>query len=253
MNQIVLFGSGNVASHLYKAFSASDQAEVIQVFARDTTKADFISEKTELVSDYDELKPADLYLLAVSDDGIAQIASELKDSKILIAHTSGSTDLSVLENFGNHGVFYPLQTFSKSRNLDYSDIPFCLEANSEENLEQLKTFAKFISSSINEVDSEQRRALHLSAVFVNNFSNHMFALGSDICQYNGLNYKILQPLIKETVLKLNDLPPKEAQTGPAIRNDQETIQKHINSLTGNQRLVYQTLTDSIQKFHGKKL
>ncbi len=253
MSQIVLFGSGNVASHLYKAFSASDQAEVIQVFARQKRKADFVSEKTEVISDLEKLKSADLYLLAVSDSGIAEIASDLKESGILVAHTSGSTDISVLEKFENFGVFYPLQTFSKNRDLDYAEIPFCLEANSEANLKQLQKIAAMISKSVLEVDSEQRRALHLSAVFVNNFSNHMFSLGANICSDNELDYNILQPLIKETVSKLDELAPKDAQTGPAIRNDQETIEKHINALTGEQKLVYQTLTDSIQKFHGKKL
>ncbi len=253
MSQIVLFGSGNVASHLYKAFSASDQAEVIQVFARQKRKADFVSEKTEVISDLEKLKSADLYLLAVSDSGIAEIASDLKEAGILVAHTSGSTDISVLEKFENFGVFYPLQTFSKNRDLDYAEIPFCLEANSEANLKQLQKIAAMISKSVLEVDSEQRRALHLSAVFVNNFSNHMFSLGANICSDNELDYNILQPLIKETVSKLDELAPKDAQTGPAIRNDQETIEKHINALTGEQKLVYQTLTDSIQKFHGKKL
>ncbi len=253
MSQIVLFGSGNVASHLYKAFSASDQAEVIQVFARQKRKADFVSEKTEVISDLEKLKSADLYLLAVSDSGIAEIASDLKESGILVAHTSGSTDISVLEKFENFGVFYPLQTFSKNRDLDYAEIPFCLEANSEANLKQLQKIAAMISKSVLEVDSAQRRALHLSAVFVNNFSNHMFSLGANICSDNELDYNILQPLIKETVSKLDELAPKDAQTGPAIRNDQETIEKHINALTGEQKLVYQTLTDSIQKFHGKKL
>lgn len=253
MSQIVLFGSGNVASHLYKAFSASDQAEIIQVFTRQKRKADFVSEKTEVISDLEKLKSADLYLLAVSDSGIAEIASDLKESGILVAHTSGSTDISVLEKFENFGVFYPLQTFSKNRDLDYAEIPFCLEANSEANLKQLQKIAAMISKSVLEVDSEQRRALHLSAVFVNNFSNHMFSLGANICSDNELDYNILQPLIKETVSKLDELAPKDAQTGPAIRNDQETIEKHIKALTGEQKLVYQTLTDSIQKFHGKKL
>lgn len=251
--KIALFGAGNVASHLYRAFSEGNYATVSQLFSRDPAKADFVSSETEVIADYAQLKDADLYLLAVSDDGIAEIAEKLEDRGNLVAHTSGSTGMEVLKKFQQHGVFYPLQTFSKNRELDYRTIPFCLEANSEENLEELKDLAKSISEAIYEVNSDQRRGLHLSAVFVNNFSNHLFTLGNSICKDKNLDFKILQPLIKETVSKLDVLLPADAQTGPALRNDQETIQKHLNSLTGDRKLVYKTLTDSIQKFHGKKL
>ena len=161
--------------------------------------------------------------------------------------------MNALAKFEDFGVFYPLQTFSKNKPVNFKEIPICLEANSKKNLNLLKEIASLVSEKIFEVNSEQRRALHVSAVFVNNFSNHLFALADDYCRENDLPFEILRPLIKETVSKIETLDPYSAQTGPALRNDQKTIAAHLELLDEDRKKIYNILTESIQKLHGKEL
>ena len=160
----------------------------------------------------------------------------------------------MLPNSARSGVFYPLQTFSKDREVDFENIPLCVEAKNLEDLVLLKKLAKAISKSVYEISSEQRKSLHLAAVFVNNFTNHLYHIGNEICRKNKLPFDILKPLILETASKVNTLPPIEAQTGPAKRNDEETIEKQLDQLQNReQREVYQILTNSIKASYGKKL
>ena len=145
------------------------------------------------------------------------------------------------------GVFYPLQTFSKDKQVDFSIIPICLESEYPGDFSLLETLAKCISENVYKIDSKQRQALHVAAVFVSNFTNHMYKLGSDICNDNNIPFDILKPLIVETADKIMHLSPQEAQTGPAIRNDKKTLEKHLEFIKDqNQKNIYNTITESIQ-------
>ncbi|CAL66780.1 Rossmann-like and DUF2520 domain-containing protein [Christiangramia forsetii] len=253
MIKVIIIGAGNVATHLYKSFTKTKQLDIIQVFNRDIDHLDFVDNASKKVSDISKLKEADLYLIAIKDEAIEEITEKLDTKNGIVVHTSGSQPLQILSKFKNSGVFYPLQTFSKIKPVNFKEIPLCLEANSEENLEYLKNIASLISDKIFEVNSEQRKALHVSAVFVNNFSNHLFTLAADFCKKEELPFDILRPLIKETVDKLETLDPYSAQTGPALRNDKKTISAHLEMLDEDRKKIYTLLTESIQKLHGKKL
>ena len=158
-----------------------------------------------------------------------------------------------MNNKNRRGVFYPLQTFSKAKTIDYRSVPICIEAETSEDFQILETLAKSISECTYAVNSQQRQALHVAAVFVCNFTNHLYQIGSEICNENELSFDILKPLIQETAQKIVTLSPEAAQTGPAKRKDTQTINKHLAFLTEeNQKEIYKLLTKSIID-HGKKL
>ena len=253
MINVIIIGAGNIATHLYHTFSQVGELDVIQVFNRNPQKLSFVSEPEKKVSDLKDLKQADIYILAVKDEAIAEIAAELEDNKAIFVHCSGSEPMEILSKFTNYGVFYPLQSFSKNKPVNFRKVPLCIEANNEENLKFLKKTGIFLTDKVFEVNSDQRKSLHLAAVFVNNFTNHLYTIAADYCQENGLPFNILQPLIKETVAKIDTLPPYSAQTGPALRNDTKTISAHLEMLDEDRKKIYTVLTESIQKLHGKKL
>ena len=253
MIEVVILGAGNGAFHLFRAFSEAENTRVIQVYNHLEENLNYFKDYTNTTNRISDLKSADFYLLALKDDVIADVAHNLKDLPGIVLHTSGAVSLNALENLSNFGVFYPLQTFSKNKLVDFGEIPVCIEANSAENLEKIKKLALEITKDVREVNSEQRKALHLAAVFVNNFSNHLYTLGAEICEKNQVDFSILRPLIKETASKIESLAPKDAQTGPAIRNDQKTIEAHLRLLPKKNKDIYSILTQSIQDFHGKKL
>ena len=249
MIKVILLGSGNVATHLFQAFSKANGVEVVQVFSRTISK-DF--PETLQTSDYKEIKAADVYIICVFDSAISSVSSQLSFENRLVVHTSGSTDINVLDSKNRKGVFYPLQTFTKNKAVDFSEIPICLEAENVSDYNFLEKVANSISKNVYVISSEQRKALHVSAVFVCNFANHLYTIGNTICVENNIPFEILHPLIEETAKKIKSLSPSEAQTGPAVRNDQKTIEKHINFLTDeNQKEIYKILTKSIQ--NGEKL
>jgi predicted short-subunit dehydrogenase-like oxidoreductase (DUF2520 family) len=253
MTKVSIIGSGNVAQHLIQAFQLNSQIELIQVFARNKETITHLLDSDKITSDYNHLLPADLYIVSVSDDSIAEVSSQLPFENQLVAHTSGTFSLESLDDKNRKGVFYPLQTFSKNKAVDFKTIPLCLEAENKTDLQLLKTIAHWISDSVYEISSEQRKALHVGAVFVNNFVNHLYQIGNEICEKNQIPFDILKPLIQETANKIVTLSPKEAQTGPAKRNDLKTIKAHEQFLTDeNQATIYKLLTQSIQN-NGKKL
>jgi predicted short-subunit dehydrogenase-like oxidoreductase (DUF2520 family) len=228
MISVVIIGNGNVGSHLYKAFLNANGISVVQINSRNLEK----------------VPTADVTIIAVADDVIAEISSKLKNS--FIVHTSGSVSIDSLENKNSKGVFYMLQTFSKNKDLNFSEVPFCLEAENNEKYLLLEKLAKSIGNKVYQVDSTQRKALHVAAVFVNNFTNHMYKMGNDICIEHQVPFEILQPLIEETAVKVKTLLPKKAQTGPAIRNDKKTIKNHLDLLNNKQKEIYTIITKSIQ-------
>jgi predicted short-subunit dehydrogenase-like oxidoreductase (DUF2520 family) len=253
MIKITIIGSGNVAQHLIDAFAKSDAVEIIQVFSRTQKQISPLLDSSKITNDWKALAEADLYIIAVSDDAIPSVSSQLPFENRLVVHTSGSAALTSLDDKNRKGVFYPLQTFTKGKAVDFKTIPFCLETQFENDYALLEKVAQSISNSVFAIDSQQRKALHVAAVFVNNFTNHLYQLGNEICQENHVPFDILKPLILETAEKLSTLSPEDAQTGPAKRNDLSTIAVHESFLSNeNQSTIYKILTQSIQN-HGKKL
>jgi len=248
MIKIVIIGSGNVAQHLISAFSESDQTEIVQVFSR----SKFQSGNIPVVHHLDALAAADLYIISVSDDAIAEVSAKLPFENRLIAHTSGSVSIEALDAKNRKAVFYPLQTFSKNKATDFKVIPICIETELESDFDLVEKTAKSISEKVFSISSEQRKSIHVSAVFVNNFVNHLYKIANDICNEHGVPFEILQPLIRETSEKIMTLSPDDAQTGPAKRNDIQTIGAQLEFLSDeNQRNIYKILTQSIQ--NGKNL
>lgn len=253
MIQVTIIGSGNVARHLIKAFSEKAEIELVQVFSRKPEAVIDIVTSNKIISDYNHLQTVDVMIIAVTDDAVAEVSGQIPFKNQLVVHTSGSVAMINLDDKNRKGVFYPLQTFSKSKEVDFKIIPICLEAENDADYQTLQTVAKLISNVIYKVNSEQRKALHVAAVFVSNFVNHLYEMGSDICTENNLSFDILKPLIQETADKILTLSPKEAQTGPAKRKDTQTINTQLSFLTDeNQKEIYKLLTKSIID-HGKKL
>ncbi|WP_339712581.1 DUF2520 domain-containing protein [uncultured Kriegella sp.] len=247
MIKVTLVGTGNVSEHLKRVISKTDEIEVIQVL---NSRSGQLEKSLETTGH----QLPDIYIIAVSDDAITSVSKHFIHTKKLVVHTSGSVPMDVLPKQIRGGVLYPLQTFSKTENVAFEDIPLCIEAVRNEDLELLKKLAQILSNQVFEVSSEQRKYLHLAAVFVNNFTNHMYTMGAAICKEQQLPFTMLQPLIRETARKIESLHPKEAQTGPAKRNDTGTIYRHIELLnTKKDKTIYRLLSDSIKDSHGKEL
>lgn len=253
MISITIIGSGNVAQHLIKAISKTTILEVTQVYVRNIDSVSHLLDSDKITNDISQLKNADLYIISVSDDAIQSVSNSLFFSNKLVAHTSGSVAMEELSDNNRKAVFYPLQTLSKKKEVDFTTVPLCIEAQNEVDLQLLTEVAQNLSDHVYNVDSEQRKSLHVAAVFVSNFVNHLYKIGSDICIEHKVPFEILKPLILETAKKVQIMEPYEAQTGPAKRNDTSTINKHLAILTDeNQKDIYKILTKSIID-NGKKL
>jgi len=253
MIKVVVIGSGNVAQHLISAFQKESSIQLVQAFARNINNLSRLLDASKITSDFSELKEADLYIIAVSDDALTSVSKSLVFKNKLVAHTSGSIAMEGLSDTNKKAVFYPLQTLSKNKEVNFKEVPLCIEAQNEADLKLLREVANSISDKVFEIDSEQRKSLHVAAVFVSNFVNHLYKLGNDICEEHHVSFEILKPLILETAKKAQVLLPDDAQTGPAIRKDSTTINKHLAILTDqNQKEIYKILTKSIID-HGKKL
>ena len=247
--QIVLIGSGNVAFHLAKAFTEA-QIPISQIFGRNTTELQKISEQFSIPFSTETLADADLYIISVSDSSIAEVSALIKNKNVLVAHTSGSVSREALSGNYRKSVFYPLQTFSKSKNLDYSKIPFFIDAENENDEEILKNLASKISKNVMLANDEKRKYIHLTAVFACNFVNHLYARAKEISDSQGIPFDYFLPLIDETTQKIHELEPKLAQTGPAIRNDEKVLKLHESLLTDEEKLkIYKTLNESILKMY----
>ena len=254
MIKVTVIGSGNVAQHLITAFLNSSDIEVLQVFSREKENVAHLVEYSKITNDYDSLLESDIYMIAVSDSAIAEVSSKLPFKDRFVVHTSGSVPLKDLDAKNKRGVFYPLQTFTKNKVVDFSTIPTCLESEFDEKYTLLENLAEAIKSRHYLISSDQRKSLHVAAVFVNNFTNHLYQIGKDICDEHLLPFEILKPLIAETANKVQSLSPLEAQTGPAKRHDQNTIDRHLALLADDtQKEIYKILTQSIQHSHVKKL
>lgn len=242
----VVLGAGNVATHLLEVFFNNEHIKVLQVYTRNPDTLLPESVQVPLIHQIEAIVEADLYIISVTDNAISAVAKQIPYSNKLVVHTSGTVAMEVLPEHFRKGVFYPLQTFSKNKAVDFKTIPICLEAENENDFKLLEIIGKSISTKCYAISSEQRKALHVSAVFVCNFVNHLYQMGNEICLENNIPFEILHPLIQETADKIKTLSPLEAQTGPAKRHDTNTINAHLQFLTdATQKEIYKLLTKSI--------
>ncbi len=252
---IVIIGAGNVAFHLSRALQVNGH-RIVQVLGRSTKNARELASllNCEYITNVQEINAnAHLYILCVPDSTISQLAKSFPKITGSIVHTSGSTSMGVLSQTAEHyGVLYPFQTFSKIRKVIFKDIPFCIEANSQEIKKLLFDLALSLEAKPLEMDSETRKWLHISGVFSCNFVNHMLAISYLITQNKGISFQNLKPLVFETIKKAFESNPFDTQTGPAIRGDSETIRNHIALLTSMDediRDLYMTMSTSILNFN----
>ena len=242
--KITLIGGGKLGKHLYKVLISVGQVQLLKWVLRSREES-LTPEGINIVNKIDQDEKCDIYLIAVSDNSIKEVVKLLpKDS--FVVHTSGSISLKEIKR-DRAGVFYPIQTFSKGSDVNFTEIFVGLESKNSKDLIILKRLAKLIGSKYFDLNSSQREQLHLAAVLVNNFTNHLFVEANLICKKNNLPFDLLLPLIKETVQKAEKLSPNEAQTGPASRNDSETISKQIKLIPNNRlKKIYKALTSAIQ-------
>lgn len=250
-----MIGSGKVAWHLAKILHQKG-FEITEIYSRNPENALLLAQevKAQVKKDFDFTHhPPDLLLISVSDNALAEVVNRLNIAPpTSVAHTSGSIGIEVFDK-ANYpaGVFYPLQTFSKNRAVDFRNVPICLEANEEATYDFLRQIALQISENVSKISSEQRKILHIAAVFACNFVNHLLAISKDILDKEQLSFELLKPLIEETIKKaLEATHPKEVQTGPALRKDNLVMQKHLNYLTSSphKQAIYQLISQSIAQF-----
>ncbi|NLT04498.1 MAG: DUF2520 domain-containing protein [Bacteroidales bacterium] len=252
---ITLIGAGRVANHLGPAlFKAGHRFE--QVYSRTMAHASELADTlgAEAVDQPAAIKPgADLYLCALSDDALTTVLDEMPlnqwDNPLLV-HTAGSLPLSLLAPYTNRaGVLYPLQTFSPNRPLDLTSLPLFVEATDDTTLQMISALATDISGVVKPLASEKRLTLHLAAVYACNFVNHLYGVAGELLEEDGLDFSLLLPLIDETAAKVHDLAPREAQTGPAVRNDRRVIDKHLLLLANHpeKAALYKLLSEHIHQ------
>ena len=252
--KVVILGTGNVAKHFFDAFLKSEGVKVVQVAGRNSDALDYFNKLAATSIGFENLAKADIYLIALSDDAILKTAEALAGEDRFLVHTSGSTALNRMPEIGKRGVFYPLQTFSRDTAVQFHEIPICLEAEHEADYQLMEKLASSISDNVSRVNSHQRLQLHMAAVFVNNFSNHLFYIGQELCEEKGMSFGILHPLIRETVRKIENLDPYKAQTGPARRGDTSTMQKQLENLKSKtHRDIYKLISESIHSIYAEKL
>ena len=250
--RITLIGSGNVATHLGAAFKNAGH-KIIQVYSRSENNSALLAYHigAEAITSLAEINPeTDIFIIAVADGAIAGIAEQLSKLNILIAHTSGATSLYNLTAFTDKaGVFYPLQTFSKTKEVNFRTVPLCIEGSDAQIAQTLKELAQSISNNVYIVDSVQRKTLHLAAVFACNFSNYLYRIAQQLLAEQDMPFDLLRPLILETAEKVQEHFPADVQTGPAIRGDQQTILNHLHQLKNLPELeqLYRLLSQGIIK------
>jgi predicted short-subunit dehydrogenase-like oxidoreductase (DUF2520 family) len=250
-NKIVFLGAGNIAAQLGCALQEKG-FPIVQIYSRTLASAEMLGKKLrsaytdniqELVLD------ADIYIFAMKDSALPEVLKNLPPLQGLWVHTAGSLSVEIFTAYSDRrGALYPLQTFSKNRKVSFQPVPFFVEANRPEDEDLLEKIAFTLSGKVIRLSSEKRKHLHLAAVFACNFTNHLYVIASEILEKEGLNNALLLPLIKETASKIEDLHPREAQTGPAVRYDENVISKHLEMLADTPCLqeLYRMLSNSIK-------
>ena len=255
--KIAIIGAGNVAANLIYTLKKSG-FEILQVVSKTLKNAQYLAEKYKL--DYSDKiseinTQADVILIAVSDSSIQHVVQNLRPGKQIVLHTAGSISIDVFAyKFENYGVFYPLQTFSKDRLLDFNQIPVFIEANNNLCLEKLTIIANKISDKVYFINSEERKVVHIAAVFASNFVNHLYTISSDILAKHKLDIDILRPLILETTQKVLQNHPSKSQTGPARRNDTNVLINHSEVLKQDKKwqFLYNSISNSIVDYYFSK-
>lgn len=251
IERVVIIGAGNLATNLGEALRQRG-IKVEQVFSRTQESASALAQRIgcDYTTSLDDVIPdADLYVVSVKDGAVGKVVNKLNGRvhNGIIVHTAGSIPLSVFgERQTRCGVFYPMQTFSKQKIVDFNELSVFVEASDECTLTSIEGFARMLTQNVYRLDSDHRRYLHLAAVFACNFANHCFTLADDVLRSQGLPFSVMMPLIKETVSKLNVLSPHDAQTGPAVRGDRNVIDDQ-KALLDDDRLrhIYEVLSESI--------
>ncbi len=256
--RVVLIGAGRLATNLGKALFAAGH-DIISVYSRTMESAQLLAQQINSTPT-DQLSAlpleADVYILSVKDAVLDSLVDQVVQGREeqFFVHTAGSMPMSLFEGRAQHfGVFYPMQSFSKERLVDFQEIPVFLEANDDKGLQQLKMLAGSISQAVYTLSSDERQYLHLSAVFACNFVNHCYALAAELLAEHGLPFSVMLPLIDETARKVHQLSPREAQTGPAVRYDENVMEKQIRLLAHHPELqeIYEKMSQSIHKLSTK--
>ena len=254
MISVVILGAGNVGTHLVKAIQAAKNLSLVQWYCRDPKGVKSPIKDVKLCHDLEDLKMADVYIISVSDKAVSDLSKQLPFENRLVVHTSGSVAIKQLDMKHRRGVFYPLQTFSLKSEVAFSEVPFCIETMEKDDSKFLKNLAIEMGSPSYMINTEQRQALHLSAVFINNFTNQLYRIAHELSDFKSVNFDVLKPLILETAKKVQYMSPYAAQTGPAKRNDRVTINQHLRTLESHPEYqsIYEQLTQSIKNTHGFK-
>lgn len=252
--RIVFIGAGNVATHLSLALKNKGH-DIVQVYSRTKGNAELLASNfgCSFTSDFGDIQPADLYIYALTDSALPTTINSMQSNTGIHVHTAGSVSATVFGNkFEKHGVFYPLQTFSKEKTVSFDTVPLFIEGSDSEVTETLMKLGREISNYCYEADSSKRMKMHISAVFACNFTNYFYLVAQQLIENEGIPFEILKPLIAETATKLNSLTPLEAQTGPARRNDQITIEKHLGEIEDEDlRQLYYEISKNITRQYNK--
>lgn len=255
--RITLIGSGNVATHLGAALKNAGH-NIIQVYSPNLQNAALLAYhlKAEAIDDLALVKnETDIFIIAAKDVAIPELAKQLSKNNTLIVHTSGATSLEAIIHFNkNAGVLYPLQTFSKTREIDFFTVPLCIEGADEEITLKLTELAQTISNYVYKVDSKKRKILHLAAVFACNFPNYLYGVAQQLLDKSNLDFDLLRPLILETAQKIQKSSPFDVQTGPAVRHDMDTIEDHLKMLNDEPvvKQLYEQISQQIIKNNNAK-
>ena len=245
---VAIIGSGNVA-YVYSKVLKNKGINLRYVFVRNQERLSEVEKLfgVKAISDYETLFSCDLIIIAVKDDAIEEVAAKLQNYKGVLVHTSGTQNINALQSADNYGVIYPLQTLSKDYDVDFKSVPILINASSFEVKEKLRCIAEKMSDVVIECSDEDRRYIHMNAVYVSNFVNVMLQIGEKLLKEKSLSISILEPLVKETVNKAFSMGAEKALTGPARRGDVETINKHLDLLKNNEeeKEVYKLLTNYI--------
>ncbi|MGL4992852.1 MAG: Rossmann-like and DUF2520 domain-containing protein [Bacteroidales bacterium] len=252
MIRTVLIGAGNLATHLAKAIENIDEISIVQVYSRTRESAESLAKSinTKWTTSLEEIDSSvDLVIFSVKDDALETIIKKINTGNAICVHTAGSIPIEIFNGIcQNYGVLYPLQTFTKSKGIDFSKIPIFVEGSSDEIENRIEYIASKLSDKVRIASSEQRKYLHLAAVFACNFTNHLYAQAASILDQHGLIFEDLIPLIEESVEKIQLIDPRNAQTGPAARGDIGVMQMQKEMLTNEtQREIYSLMSESIQR------
>lgn len=251
MKKITFIGAGNVASVLSSKLK-NKGFEIVEIWSKTEKSARDLALKLDcnFTTNLNDLQHTDLFVIAVKDDFIKETVHLITDTETPIVHTSGCVGIDIFSHKNNSGVFYPLQTFNKKIEMDFENLPICIESNNPTLESDLIDLANSITKSVHKLNSEQRKKIHIAAVFACNFSNHMLSISEDIMKKNNMDFSLLKPLIEMTFQKIKNNSPKDMQTGPAFREDEKVMEEHLKQLENKKEFkeLYSKISESIINF-----